>query len=121
LYGDKRTQVTFPDLFLAALFHDVGKIQDYEPVEGSDLQKWKSSEHKYLIHHISRSGLIWMEMAKKHKYAGDVEGIYHAILAHHGQKAFGSPVEPRTRMAHILHCSDMLSARLEDCDTLFKR
>jgi 3'-5' exoribonuclease len=108
------------DLFLAALFHDVGKIFDYK-LKDEAKDEWGPAEHKYLIHHISRSAQIWLDAAKEHKYEGDIEGIWHAILAHHGQKEWGSPVEPRTRLAHILHCSDMISARVEDCDTLHTR
>jgi 3'-5' exoribonuclease len=37
--------------------------------------------------------------------------IEHAILAHHGRQEWGSPVEPVTAEAYILHYADMLSVR----------
>ena len=36
--------------------------------------------------------------------------IEHAMLAHHGRKEWGSPVEPATAEAFILHAADMMSA-----------
>jgi 3'-5' exoribonuclease len=42
--------------------------------------------------------------------------VLHNILAHHGQRAWGSPVAPATKEAWILHLADNLSARLDDCD-----
>ena len=36
--------------------------------------------------------------------------------AHHGIRAWGSPVSPNTQLAWLLHLSDNLSARLNDCD-----
>jgi 3'-5' exoribonuclease len=33
------------------------------------------------------------------------------MLAHHGRKEWGSPVEPATNEAWILHAADMMSSR----------
>ena len=40
-----------------------------------------------------------------------VNQVGHCILAHHGHKEWGSPVEPITTEARILHFADDLSAR----------
>ena len=104
------------ELFLAALFHDAGKIYDYEKVKGV----WGSTEHKRTIHHISRSAIIWNKYVAlestefQERYE---EKVTHAILAHHGQREWGSPVSPKTRVAWVLHLCDNLSARLYDADT----
>ena len=38
--------------------------------------------------------------------------LLHLILAHHGQKEWGSPEIPRTFAAYALHHADLVSARL---------
>lgn len=100
-------------LFLAALFHDVGKIWDYKTV---GLDEWTTTDHKYLIHHITRSVLVWNEKAKAAGWKPkDIDEVTHCILSHHGFREWGSPVEPQTKMAWILHLCDGMSARLDDC------
>jgi 3'-5' exoribonuclease len=39
--------------------------------------------------------------------------LLHLVASHHGEKEFGSPVEPRTPEAMTLHYIDNLDARLE--------
>lgn len=124
-------------LFLAALFHDAGKMWDYQPsrpaccidahliFRGTNYEAikswsdWESNEHKYMIHHISRSGLVWNEAAKKFNFP-DPDSVLHAILSHHGLREWGSPVCPRTRLAWLLHLCDSISARMDDCDKVRK-
>jgi 3'-5' exoribonuclease len=106
-------------LFFAALFHDIGKTFDYTYNLSED--KWESTPHKYRIHHISRSGLIWMENVKGTVFEPIRDQVYHAILAHHGRKEWGSPVEPRSREAWLLHLCDGISARMDDCDKLHEK
>lgn len=107
-------------LFLAALFHDAGKMWDYEPTN-EDCTEWKSSGHKYKIHHISRSALVWADAVKITNSCQDIEDdVLHAILSHHGQRAWGSPVEPKTKLAWMLHLCDGISARMDDCDKKYE-
>lgn len=106
------------ELFLAAFFHDVGKLEDYAPVDG-DQEDWGITEHRILIHHITRSVLYFVEClhVSKHIFSKEVKDrIIHAILSHHGRKEWGSPVEPKTKMAHMLHFCDAISARMNDAD-----
>lgn len=121
-------------VFFAALYHDSGKMYDYEKISNKDVgfvgvvpsseDIWTSAPHKRLIHHISRSSIIWTEAVntiidpfncvKEHYY----EDVLHAILAHHGSREWGSPVAPKTRVAWLVHLADQMSARMEDADTL---
>jgi 23S rRNA maturation-related 3'-5' exoribonuclease YhaM len=103
------------ELFYAALFHDLGKVNDYAPVDGMDYQEWESSDHKRHIHHISRSAIIWHDFATKNNIPEDA--VLHAILAHHGQREWGSPVGPNTKLAWMLHLCDGISARMYDAET----
>lgn len=103
-------------LYLAALFHDSGKMYDYAPTVHEnyvDYSEWQPTRHKRIIHHIFRSAQIWIEAAR----ALDslfVDDVLHAILAHHGRREWGSPTSPASSLAWILHCCDMISARLDD-------
>jgi len=99
-------------LFLAALFHDIGKIHDYRPLD-EKLEEWESTEHKTKIHHIYRSAAIWEENAKRLNYKQDyIDDVSHAILAHHGCPEWGSPVKPQTKLAWLLHLCDNISAQM---------
>lgn len=117
------------ELFLAALYHDTGKMFDYslktvrqkQPSDFGEIQyvstEWEGTPHKRQIHHISRSGIIWTRAVEKFpaldaKYH---DSVLHAILAHHGQREWGSPVAPYTKAAWLLHTCDQMSARLDDC------
>jgi 3'-5' exoribonuclease len=99
-------------LFLACLFHDVGKMWDYEKKDGV----WGPTPHRDTIGHVSRSAMVWegvslgTEMTQQ-----EIQSVTHAILAHHGHREWGSPVTPQTKMAWILHLCDMMSARLDEC------
>jgi len=117
-YYSGRYDVDPVELFFAAFFHDVGKMYDYEPVDGYDI--WKSAEHKRLVHHISRSAVIWTQEVSEYPevYEKYHEKVLHAILAHHGMRSAGSPVAPKSRVAWLVHFCDGISARMFDADTL---
>lgn len=101
-------------LFLAALFHDCGKMWDYKPKD-DDYIHWEATEHKYKIHHLNRSVIVWNNGVDKFpEYEKYRDEVTHAILSHHGLREWGSPVRPQTPLAWILHLSDSLSARLDD-------
>lgn len=99
------------ELFLSALFHDVGKYWDYERREDGS---WTHSAHARNIHHISRSCWVWRDCAKDHVSEEVLDRISHNILAHHGCRQWGSPISPNTKEAFILHHSDSISARVAD-------
>jgi 3'-5' exoribonuclease len=105
------------ELYLSALFHDCGKMWDYEPVDKS-YNVWFGTEHKRTIHHISRSALVWNSAVATHslKYGKYADSVTHNILSHHGQREWGSPVMPKTKAAWLLHLCDGISARMNDAD-----
>lgn len=105
------------ELFFAALFHDSGKMFDYEC---SQFEGWHSVDHKRMIHHISRSGIIWNDAVKTNQELYDkyFEKVLHAILSHHMSREAGSPVAPKSRVAWMVTLCDNLSARMYDADTL---
>ena len=114
-------------LFLAALFHDSGKMWDYtysghilydEPAtpcsNHGKVEGWIATPHKRNVHHISRSGILWSQSAKDHGFKDQNDEVLHAILAHHGLRNWGSPVPPNSRLAWLLHLCDGISARMDD-------
>lgn len=105
------------EFYLSALFHDTGKMFDYEQVSENE---WKPTEHRRLIHHLPRSCLIWHDIAGKFTEVNNRyhDSVLHAILAHHGRREAGSPVAPKTRVAWLLHLCDGISARMDDADSL---
>lgn len=110
------------EVYLSALFHDCGKMWDYEPLNGksTDYRHWTSTDHKRLIHHISRSALVWNSacVAYNYKYGKYADCVTHNILSHHGHREWGSPVMPKTKTAWLLHLCDGISARMNDADKL---
>jgi len=104
------------ELFMSALFHDAGKLYDYERLNSLH---WTNTTHKRLIHHISRSALMWSEMSKVDKDIYDQyhDKVVHAILSHHGERERGSPVAPKSRVAWLVHFCDNMSGRMYDADT----
>jgi len=117
-------------IFLAALYHDAGKMWDYKPLD-EEYKEWEGTIHKRRIHHISRSALVFQGVATKVGIREEVavlaenawltqefvDDILHAILAHHGQREWGSPVAPNTQLAWLLHLCDGISARTDDART----
>ena len=103
-------------LFLAALYHDSGKIKDYTMHNGL----WGTTRHKYRIHHISRSVIMWhqaLAILPDGEFAAlNADIVTHCILSHHGSRNYGTPVKPQTKMAWILQSCDQISARGTDAE-----
>ena len=89
-------------LKLAVIYHDCAKVLDYDALG-------QKTPHYGLIRHVAGSYAEWMyQSAYMDRDFRDAVG--HCILAHHGRKEWGSPVEPQTVEAMILHQADMWSA-----------
>lgn len=109
----RNLKVNYDVLVAAVIFHDFGKIWDYQITAPN---AYEYTPHQELIRHLSRSYAEFISMsALMGDDLGDidtktVEHISHCILAHHGRKEWGSPAEPQTTEAYIIHFADMLSA-----------
>lgn len=98
-------------IVIAGLFHDVGKIWDYSQTsEGS----WTKTSHHKNVKHLVRSFSEFERHCLRYPDHGlsleQIENIEHCILAHHGRREWGSPVEPVTPEALLLHQADYYSA-----------
>ena len=107
------------EIYLSALYHDCGKMWDYEPTN-DQYTEWKGTEHKRIIHHISRSAITWHNACNyySYRYGKYADSVTHNILAHHGRREWGSPVMPKTKAAWLLHMCDGISARMNDADKI---
>jgi len=93
---------------IAAIFHDYGKVWDYERSTANTIAKTAFSRE---VGHIPYGYAFFMLSAAGHLTEDDAYQIGHAILAHHGTREWGSVVEPQTKLAYLLHVADMISAR----------
>jgi 3'-5' exoribonuclease len=113
------------DLLLAGiLFHDSGKLWENALPENGFVMSY--DELGELVGHISIGievvNALWRTVSSENAApwknlappSEDVRiHLLHMIASHHGEKEFGSPVEPRTPEAMALHYIDNLDARLE--------
>lgn len=94
-------------LLLAAALHDVGKAYAYDPLTGDILPM------EQLVGHISLGNALVTKAMQSLSVPMELQmQISHCILSHHGSKEWGSPVEPKTREAILLHLADMADSRL---------
>jgi 3'-5' exoribonuclease len=103
-------------LIVGALLHDVGKVHEYcwqgEPIRFSPEGRLRS--------HISRGPeIVALATATNRNDLVDaglnprvIEVVQHIQESHHGLREWGSPVEPCTLEAVIVHIADLASARL---------
>jgi 3'-5' exoribonuclease len=99
-------------LITAAVWHDVGKVDEYELVSGTD--KYQTTARRAQVGHLVDSVLMFIDKSRGIVESGQLEierrnDIVYCMLAHHGRREWGSPVEPGTIEAFILHSADMLS------------
>jgi 3'-5' exoribonuclease len=114
------------DLLLAGvLFHDSGKLWENCYPKDSFIMPYEVRGE--LMGHVSIGvelvNRLWQRLKESpdfsvwHSLTPDSESVrlhlVHLVAAHHGEKEFGSPVEPRTPEALTLHLIDNLDAKLE--------
>lgn len=98
---------------VAAIWHDYMKVLEYRVEKTNEYGNpvFAHTEYYDTIHHVSGSYAAFVEAAHAVGVEEElIQKIGHAILAHHGRKEWGSPVEPKTQEAYILHAADMWSA-----------
>jgi 3'-5' exoribonuclease len=95
------------ELATAVIWHDYMKTADY----GLDAEnKVVKLPYRKMIGHLPGSAMEFHRQAYGKIPLGQLERIEHLLLSHHGRREWGSPVEPATAEAFILHAADMMSA-----------
>jgi len=97
-------------LAAAALLHDIGKLWEYD---AASVTFERTDAGKLLGHVVMGWEFVrrtWPGVAS----FPEAEGLHveHMLLSHHGQREWGSPVEPRTPEAVALHQADLASTRV---------
>ena len=99
------------DLLIAgALLHDVGKVLGYEVRPAFPL-----TDEGRLAGHITL-GVVMVEKAIDHLvgFPADLrQQLVHLLISHHGTLEWGSPVQPCTLEAVLLHQVDLLDSRVQ--------
>ncbi len=104
----------YPDVdrdlvLVGVLFHDIGKLEELEPMPSSDY-----TLRGHLVGHVV---LGRDEIVACCDAAGDVPEslrlhLEHLVLSHQGRREWGSPVAPNTPEAFLLHAIDDLDSKL---------
>lgn len=99
------------DLVTAAcLLHDVGKVFTLPAVAGAPM-----SDAALLYGHVVRGMLmVWTAAAALSPGLAParLDALMHALLAHHGRKEWGSPIEPHSVEAWLVHAADLVESQL---------
>ena len=97
------------DLLLAGAFcHDLGKIRELAVEPG-----FPYTEEGQLVGHIVLGHQMVQEVAQRTGLAPErALDLGHLILSHQGELEWGSPVEPRTLEALVLHFLDNLDSKV---------
>jgi 3'-5' exoribonuclease len=92
-----------------ALLHDIGKAREISPAPGFEY----TDEGKLVGHLIITCQLIREKAARIEGFPADLEWrITHLVVAHHGRLEYGSPKEPVTLEAMVVHALDELDTRV---------
>ena len=99
------------DLLIAgALFHDIGKMEELEPMPHNEY-----SDAGQLLGHIAIGyGMVRDRIRTIEGFPPELEQLLeHMILSHHGELEFGSPKVPSSMEAMILHLADNADAKMK--------
>ena len=98
-------------LLTGAILHDIGKVKTYQITKGFD----GTTEGKLIGHLVLGVEMVEEAFANLNKgyERGELHNrLIHLLVSHHGIMEWGSPVEPLTLEACILHHADNLDAQV---------
>ena len=103
-----------------AVLHDIGKVKTYKIGKGFE----GTNEGKLIGHLILGVGMVQQAIAQ---IGGNFENnrnmansLLHLLISHHGIMEWGSPVEPLTIEACILHHADNMDAQVTKFVTVIR-
>lgn len=109
-FADTHPVINRDLLITAALFHDIGKMQELSSFPENDY----TNEGQLLGHIFIGANEITSSIRKMAKFPKKLESeLIHCILSHHGELEYGSPKKPATIEALALHLADNADAKLQ--------
>jgi 3'-5' exoribonuclease len=103
-------------LLAGALFHDIGKIEEFSGGLVNDY-----TDAGRLMGHIELGLELLAPFFAKASLAPElIQHVKHLILSHHGQPEFGAARIPQTAEAFALHYADNMDAKMAQCRQLFE-
>ena len=110
----RSTQANVDLVVTGALLHDIGKLQAYTIENGA----FAYTRPGNLLGHVVLGCLMLTERVNGQPRpvctSAQLLELQHMILSHHGALEFGSPVQPMTAEAEIVHWADEASAKAND-------
>ncbi len=104
-------------LVAGALLHDLGKVLEIGVNAGFDY----TPAGQLLGHIVQGVGLVSRHIEAIEGFPEEIAlRLQHLIVAHHGKMEFGSPRTPAMAEALVLHHIDLLDARMNGLDSLFR-
>jgi 3'-5' exoribonuclease len=98
------------------LLHDIGKAREISPEPGFEY----TDEGQLVGHLVLTCQLIREKASRIEGFPRELEWrVTHLIVAHHGRKEYGSPKEPVTLEAMVVHALDELDTRVSSFGQLF--
>jgi 3'-5' exoribonuclease len=98
------------------VLHDIGKAREISPEPGFEY----TDEGKLVGHLIVTCQLIREKASRIADFPRELEWrLTHLVAAHHGRYEYGSPKEPATLEAMVVHALDELDTRMSSFAQLF--
>ena len=99
---------------IGAMLHDVGKVESYEVGPSG----FGYTPCGLLVGHVVLGALMLERrlagLGRPVCSEAQLVELQHMILSHHGKLEYGSPVQPMTPEAEIVHWADVASAKATD-------
>ncbi|HHU73136.1 MAG TPA: HD domain-containing protein [Clostridiales bacterium] len=97
-------------LITAALFHDIGKMDEISEFPENDY----TDDGQLLGHIFLGANKVNYQIKQMDKFPPKLaKELLHCILAHHGELEYGSPKKPATVEALALHFADNTDAKIQ--------
>jgi len=97
-------------LLCGAVLHDLGKIYELSPFPENNY----TDEGELIGHIVKCLEIIDQAAAEINDFPDETKMlIKHCVLSHHGELEFGSPKQPKTIEAYILHLADNMDAKIK--------
>jgi 23S rRNA maturation-related 3'-5' exoribonuclease YhaM len=87
------------------------KTREYGSMTVAGVEGVVEYPYRKKIGHLAGSAMEFHCEARERLRVEVLVHIEHLMLSHHGRRDWGSPVEPSTSEAFILHSADMMSAK----------